>query len=1517
MQAIADQERRTAREDHDRALGLPLLRREGAQGEVRPRRERGEALPAAREAARGDVLGGRPALRLRSSRRSPTCRSYHPDVRVWEVTRRAPGKHVGLWYFDPYARAGQALGRLDERLPQPGAVRRRDHDHRLEQLQLREGQAGRAGPDLAGTTPRRSSTSSATRCTACPRTSPTRRSPAPTWRATTSSSRRSSSSTGCRRRRCSNRFALHDQTGKPIPQELVREDRASAATFNQGFATVEYLASALVDMKLHLAGDATIDPDAFERETLAALGMPKEIVMRHRTPQFAHIFSGDGYSAGYYSYLWADTLTADAFEAFTEAGGPYDKAVAKRLVDHVFSVGNTVDPADGYRAFRGKDPGIGALMRQRGFPVPASAAAGQPLADRDSGDRAPRPGSSGAEQVWVSLGSGHRSRARRFIGSADVAVRKTRTAPGAWVTSARSPRTSHCRPSRGAVHRLDGGVRSGSPNIAAVLAPLALSAALSPAALAQAPATAPDPPPLRDPPRLGRDRDRRRPLGSGLEGRARSSRRSTRRSPATTYRRRSRRGPSSSTTRSTSTSASTPAIRSPGRSARPTSIGTRSSERTTTSRFSWTRATIAAPRSSSGSTRGAARPTRAGTTRPAPRTSRPTSSTTPPPGSPRPAGRAEFRIPFSSLRYPKADPHTWGILVWRNYPRDFRYAFHSSPIPRGSNCLICHMRSVTGLSGLPEGGHLVVAPYATARAGGDAGAPGPGSPLENGRLEADGGVDVKWTPSRTRALDATINPDFSQVEADVAQIAVNERFALFFPEKRPFFLEGVDLLETPIQAVYTRTITSPRWGLRAHRQDRGVGVHAARRRRTAAAAASSCRGRRLRLRAAGLRVDGGRRPGAARLRRLLRGLLCTDREIDGRRPQPRRRTRLPVAAERSDPVTGQFLWSETEDAGPARSLAAWDGAELVGLRRDALLVGATSTSYDLVRARARLRRRLPRRRRLRPAGRLPRAATAAAACASIPKGLLPLRARLRLRRPVRRDRRRPARATATPRSVRRSAAGNLNLVGRGVRPGDPGRRRAARPAARSSSSVQIDPGRRWPRIGVDGTFGEQIDFANAREGTGASIGSSPAPARPTISSCASTRTARWVDVEGGRLFTAEVERLQGDLHLQPPRLVRLIGQYVETENDPELYTLPGARARGGFAGSALFAYKLNWQTVLFARLRRRADSCSTTRSLDARLERGLLQDLLRPPALIGRRLPGAARRSARFSVHAALLRLSHGDRARPRALRPARGGARPAAQAVLAEIAETAAETLELQDVFGRVATSIRRLIPFDNMGVVRVLESGAAVMHATTVPCSDGESDCTEPLTLEAWSPRFRPVFGPIARFDDGLHELDAAFPGRLRDPGQGGALGALGAVPPGRELRRCLDLRLPHARLHRTSTRSCCAPIAAPSPVGGRALADLGRGETPPRADRATGEPARHARGVARRARGVHASLGRGATDRAARPARAERARPRGPRAPAGRAGRQGRDRSARGTGAAHRGGGEQPGRSVRAGA
>ena len=173
----------------------------------------------------------------------------------------------------------------------------------------------------------------------------------------------------------------------------------------------------------------------------------------------------------------------------------------------------------------------------------------------------------------------------------------------------------------------------------------------------------------------------------------------------------------------------------------------------------------------------------------------------------------EIRVPFASLRYPNRDVQTWGIMLYRNYPRAFRYQMFNVKLPRGSNCFICHSADLVGLTGLPPGGHLITAPYVTAKSIGETS--DVGAPLAQHPIRGDAGADVKWTPSPDHAIDATINPDFSQIESDAAVISANQRFAIFFPEKRPFFLEDVNLFSTPIQAVYTRTITAPRWGLRA------------------------------------------------------------------------------------------------------------------------------------------------------------------------------------------------------------------------------------------------------------------------------------------------------------------------------------------------------------------------------------------------------------------------------------------------------------------------------------------------------------------------------------------------------------------------------------------------------------------------------------------------------------------------------------------------------------------------------
>ena len=160
-------------------------------------------------------------------------------------------------------------------------------------------------------------------------------------------------------------FAVHNETGEPIPQALL--DKVLAArNFNSGFATVEYTASALVDMAYHKAG-AVADPLAFEAAKLTELGMPDAIVMRHRTPHFLHVFAGDGYSAGYYSYMWSEVLDADAFAAFEETGNVFHPETAQRLLRHVYGAGDSVDPKDTYIAFRGKMPDASAMLKKKGL----------------------------------------------------------------------------------------------------------------------------------------------------------------------------------------------------------------------------------------------------------------------------------------------------------------------------------------------------------------------------------------------------------------------------------------------------------------------------------------------------------------------------------------------------------------------------------------------------------------------------------------------------------------------------------------------------------------------------------------------------------------------------------------------------------------------------------------------------------------------------------------------------------------------------------------------------------------------------------------------------------------------------------------------------------------------------------------------------------------------------------------------------------------------------------------------
>ncbi len=292
---------------------------------------------------------------------------FHEDVYVWRVTDRTSGKEIGLWYLDPFARPGKRSGawattyRSYENIDGPQTVLGSNNSNFIKGA---PGEPVLISWDDASTLFHEFG--HALHFFSTKVDYPTLNGGVRDYTEFQSQLLERWLPTD----KVIDQFLVHYKTGEPIPAELVAKIKA-AATFNQGFSTTEYLASALMDMRYHTVDPTGIDPDKFERENMIALNAPKEIPMRHRSTQFAHIFSGEGYSAGYYGYMWADVLTADAAEAFAEApGGFYDKAMAKKLVDNLFAPRNSIDPANAYRAFRGRDAKIDALMRDRGFPVP-------------------------------------------------------------------------------------------------------------------------------------------------------------------------------------------------------------------------------------------------------------------------------------------------------------------------------------------------------------------------------------------------------------------------------------------------------------------------------------------------------------------------------------------------------------------------------------------------------------------------------------------------------------------------------------------------------------------------------------------------------------------------------------------------------------------------------------------------------------------------------------------------------------------------------------------------------------------------------------------------------------------------------------------------------------------------------------------------------------------------------------------------------------------------------------------
>ncbi len=535
---------------------------------------------------------------------------------------------------------------------------------------------------------------------------------------------------------------------------------------------------------------------------------------------------------------------------------------------------------------------------------------------------------------------------------------------------------------------------------------------------------------------------------------------------------------------------------------------------------------------------------------------------------------AEMRIPFSSLRYKPVPEHQWGIMIWRNYPRDRRYAIYSSPIPRGSNCYVCNSGDLRGLSDLPTSRHLVVAPYAS---GQDVKrASRPGGPLTGEGAESSFGLDFKWTPFASTAIDLTINPDFSQVETDTAQIAVNNRFALFFPEKRPFFLEGVDLLDTSIPVFYSRSITSPRFGARVTGNTSGISY-------TALLARDEGGGSVILPGALGSDFapqDFESNVGVLRARREMGqsfiGAMATLKENEGGSFNRVLSVDFQWRPNEKDRVFGQALISRTKTPVYPTFAPEWDGQKLndrgflLGWGRSAARYDFSTRFKDLG---SRLRADL---------GFVPQVGyqqfDIETGYKMYPSGVLSFARVYASGEYVVDHEGEVISREATPLGVLVFGKKNLQaFAGFSVGSYRTGPELLTR--KRVNYLAQVDPSRRFTRIALQGYLGEDIDLATARVGDGGEV-TAIATLRPephlTIEAIASTS---WLDAkEGdGRLFSAKIGRVKATYNASARAFLRLIAQHTSSRRSSRASEFKDA----GFSGSALFSYRINWQTALF------------------------------------------------------------------------------------------------------------------------------------------------------------------------------------------------------------------------------------------------------------------------------------------------------------------------------------------------
>ncbi len=542
----------------------------------------------------------------------------------------------------------------------------------------------------------------------------------------------------------------------------------------------------------------------------------------------------------------------------------------------------------------------------------------------------------------------------------------------------------------------------------------------------------------------------------------------------------------------------------------------------------------------------------------------------------------EMRVPFSSLRYKNVDPQSWGIMLYRNYPRSFRYQFFSAVLPRGGNCFICRANTLKGLEHLPSGGHFVVAPYAsasdTAHPVGEL-----GTPLRGDPVQSHIGVDLKWTPNADNAVDLTVKPDFSQVESDTAQISANERFALFFPEKRPFFLENVNLFSTPIQAIYTRRITAPNWGARVTGKEAGVGY-------TVLVAEDEGGGSTIIPGPTASTLapqDVASTVVVARLKKDLKesfvGLVLTDRQArEGNSHNLVIGPDLQWRHDGRDTVTAQLLVSDTRTPVRPDLAAEWTGQTLDGHAAQAQFAHNT-THFDLTGVYKDIGNGFRA-----DTGFVPqvgyRDTYVESGYTVHPTGFLS-----RVRTWFYADRQIDLAGATILRQVRPSigmdARGNSFMQ---FQYSNDEVRSGARtfPRQQFLFTANTSPSRVVSQLAVDGWVGQEVDFANSRLGHGATVNLSASLQPTNHLELALIQDQRWLNVQtpGGtaeRLFVERISRLKSTYTFTARSFARVIVQYVSTDRAPLLYLSPVSAADGTLSATALFAYKLNWQSVLF------------------------------------------------------------------------------------------------------------------------------------------------------------------------------------------------------------------------------------------------------------------------------------------------------------------------------------------------